>query len=66
MGFGFIHITTDCVFSGKNDKPYNELHYHDPEDFYGKSKSLGEPISCTTIRTSIIGEEMGDGRSLLS
>ena len=66
MGFGFIHITTDCVFSGKNDKPYNELQYHDPEDFYGKSKSLGEPTSCTTIRTSIIGEEIGDGRSLLS
>ena len=32
---------------------------------YGKSKSLGEPENCTVVRTSIIGEEVSNGRSLL-
>jgi len=51
-----IHITTDCVFSGKRGN-YNEQDPHDPTDMYGKSKSFGEPSNCTAIRTSIIGEE---------
>lgn len=66
LKFNFIHITTDCVFSGKKGN-YTEQDYHDPEDIYGKSKSLGEPNKlCTTIRTSIIGEEVNQNRSLIS
>lgn len=63
-GYKMIHITTDCVFSGK-DGFYNENSPHDCIDIYGKSKSLGEPTNCTVIRTSIIGEEVGQSRSLL-
>jgi dTDP-4-dehydrorhamnose reductase len=59
-----IHITTDCVFSGK-DGNYNEQSLHDCLDFYGKSKSIGEPTNCMTIRTSIIGEEIHNNSSLI-
>jgi len=52
-----IHITTDCVFSGKKGL-YTEEDSHDAWDFYGKSKSLGEPNNCMVLRTSIIGREI--------
>jgi dTDP-4-dehydrorhamnose reductase len=60
-----IHITTDCVFSGK-DGNYSEFSLHDCLDEYGKSKSLGEPNNCMVIRTSIIGEEIHKNASLIS
>ena len=59
-----IHITTDCVFSGFRGS-YNETDLHDAQDMYGISKSLGENLHCTIIRTSIIGEELHNKRSLL-
>ena len=59
-----IHITTDCVFSGKKGN-YIETDEHDITDVYGRTKSLGEPNNCTIIRTSIIGEEKGQSRSLV-
>jgi len=63
-GYKMIHITTDCVFSGK-DGLYKENSPHDCIDVYGKTKSLGEPLNCTVVRTSIIGEEVGQSRSLI-
>lgn len=63
-GYKMIHITTDCVFSGK-DGLYNEKSLHDCLDVYGKTKSLGEPENCTVIRTSIIGEELTRKLSLI-
>jgi dTDP-4-dehydrorhamnose reductase len=60
-----IHITTDCVFSGK-DGNYTEESVHDEVDFYGKSKSLGEPKDCMVLRTSIIGEEIHKDASLIA
>jgi dTDP-4-dehydrorhamnose reductase len=60
----FIHITTDCVFSGK-DCMYNELSIHDEVNDYGCSKSLGEICNGTIIRTSIIGDEINYKRSLV-
>jgi dTDP-4-dehydrorhamnose reductase len=59
-----IHITTDCVFSG-NGGDYDEDALHDCMDDYGKSKSLGENLNLTIIRTSIIGEEVHNKKSLL-
>ena len=60
----FIHITTDCVFSGlKGD--YDENDIHDSNTYYGISKSLGENETSTIIRTSIIGEELYNKNSLL-
>lgn len=59
-----IHPTTDCVFSGKRGL-YTELDEHDETNSYGSSKSLGEPVGCTVIRTSIIGRELINKKSFL-
>jgi dTDP-4-dehydrorhamnose reductase len=59
-----IHVTTDCVFSGRLSR-YSEQDVHDAIDVYGITKSLGEPEEATVIRTSIIGEEFKNFRSLL-
>jgi len=59
-----IHPTTDCVFSGKRGL-YTEFDEHDETNSYGVSKSLGEPVGCTVIRTSIIGKELINKKSFL-
>jgi len=60
-----IHITTDCVYTG-NKGNYNENDIFDADDIYGMTKNAGEPgNSCMVLRTSIIGEENGQNRSLL-
>lgn len=64
VGLRLIHITTDCVYSGKKGN-YSENDPHDATDIYGKTKSLGEPELATVIRTSIIGEEVKNARSLI-
>ena len=58
-GAKLIHLSTDCVFSGKSGS-YHEDSYKDASDLYGLSKSLGEIDDETnlTIRTSIIGPEI--------
>ena len=54
-----IHISTDCVFSGKKGF-YSEEDFRDADDVYGRSKALGEISNekDLTIRTSIIGPEL--------
>lgn len=59
-----IQPTTDCVFSGSKGN-YVESDYHDEKAVYGVSKSLGENLNCTIIRTSIIGEELDNKYSFL-
>lgn len=63
-GIKCFHVTTDCVYTGKKGK-YNEEDYFDADDLYGLSKNAGENRDCMVIRTSIIGEENGQSRSLL-
>lgn len=54
-----VHISTDCVFSGKCGN-YTEDDFRDADDVYGRSKALGEIINDKdlTIRTSIVGPEL--------
>ena len=54
-----IHISTDCVFSGKNGGN-DENSIKDALDDYGKTKSLGEfdSFNHLCLRTSIIGPEL--------
>jgi dTDP-4-dehydrorhamnose reductase len=54
-----IHLSTDCVFSGKN-APYTEDAPYDGELFYDRTKALGEIINTKdlTFRMSIIGPDM--------
>jgi len=61
-----IHISTDCVFSGREGN-YTEASLSDATDVYGKTKYLGEVTSdnVLTIRTSLIGRELVRSRGLL-
>ncbi|MCJ7605493.1 MAG: sugar nucleotide-binding protein, partial [Dehalococcoidales bacterium] len=61
-----IHLSTDCVFSGKAGN-YTENDPSDAEDTYGKTKFMGEISGegALTIRTSMIGRELGNRRGLL-
>ena len=54
-----IHISTDCVFSGKQGQ-YVESDPADATDLYGRTKFLGEVgyDNTITLRTSIIGREL--------
>lgn len=65
-GMRLIHISTDCVFSGRAGN-YAENDLPDPYDLYGRSKLLGEVIedNCLTLRTSIIGRELKRTAGLL-
>jgi dTDP-4-dehydrorhamnose reductase len=62
-----IHISTDCVFSGKKGN-YTESDQSDAEDLYGRTKFLGE-VAYTphtiTLRTSIIGREIKNRLGLI-
>lgn len=67
LDYKLIHISTDCVFSGK-DGQYTEASYRDGDDNYARTKALGEVVNDKdlTIRTSIIGPELKtDGTGLL-
>lgn len=67
LNYKLIHISTDCVFSGKTGG-YNENSFRDGDDNYARTKALGEVINDKdlTIRTSIIGPELkSNGTGLL-
>lgn len=61
-----VHLSTDCVFSGVRGN-YSEADIADPVDLYGRSKLLGEPNGqqCLTIRTSMVGLELGSRSGLI-
>ena len=66
-GVRLIHLSTDCVFSGRLGRPYAETDLADPPDLYGRSKLVGEiaEAPALTLRTSMIGWELGAGTGLL-
>lgn len=61
-----IHISTDCVFSGREGN-YPEDAVSDAEDLYGRTKYLGEVSGpgSLTLRTSMIGRELPGEHGLL-
>ena len=65
-GGRLVHISTDCVFSGRRGS-YKEEDDADATDLYGRSKLLGEvsDVNAITLRTSMIGRELREHRSLL-
>ena len=67
VGARLVHISTDCVFSGRKGL-YLESDLSDAEDLYGKSKYIGELHDlphAITLRTSIIGHELGSNYALV-
>ncbi|MCU7828639.1 MAG: SDR family oxidoreductase [Candidatus Thiodiazotropha sp. (ex Myrtea sp. 'scaly one' KF741663)] len=66
-GCRLIHISTDCVFSGRSGN-YLESDLSDADDLYGKSKHIGEvnyETNAITLRTSIIGHELHSNHALV-
>ncbi|MDP1795206.1 MAG: SDR family oxidoreductase [Acidimicrobiales bacterium] len=62
-----VHVSTDCVFSGSRGG-YVETDVPDAFDLYGRSKLLGEVTdrdNTVTLRTSIIGWQLGDPTGLV-
>lgn len=63
-----IHMSTDCVFSGKRGS-YTEDDFQDGETFYDRSKALGElnDDKNITLRNSIVGPDINpNGIGLLN
>lgn len=63
----FIHISTDYVFDGQNDKPYKEIDQTNPINIYGKTKLAGEkaiqkilPTDAIIIRVGWMYSEYGN------
>jgi len=61
-----IHISTDFVFDGSNDKPYTETQITNPKGVYGKTKLDGEKAiqqvfsKYYIIRTSWVYSQFGN------
>lgn len=66
FGARLIHISTDCIFSGKTGN-YSEDDFPDATDIYGRSKVIGEVAAshAVTLRTSTIGHELYTAYGLL-
>ena len=67
LNIRLIHISTDCIFSGKKGF-YDEEDYPDSLDLYGRTKFLGElsNSNAITLRTSFIGKELSTNYGLLN
>jgi dTDP-4-dehydrorhamnose reductase len=65
-GARMVHVSTDCVFNGSRGG-YTEADLPDAPDLYGRSKLLGEVDypHAITLRTSIIGHELGGQTGLV-
>lgn len=65
-GARLVHISTDCVFSGRTGG-YGEDDAADADDLYGRSKRLGEVTGpgALTLRTSIVGRELSGAHGLV-
>ena len=61
-----IHFSTDCIFAGTKGN-YTESDPSDAADLYGQSKHQGEVADAhsVTLRTSVIGHELGTNLALL-
>ncbi|MCR8844854.1 dTDP-4-dehydrorhamnose reductase [Paenibacillus sp. SC116] len=65
IGAKLIYISTDYVFNGRGNQPYNEYDNTDPQGIYGKSKRAGEVLIQSLssrffiVRTSWVFGEQG-------
>lgn len=70
LGIRLVHMSTDCVFSGRSSHRWISSHdLPDPDTIYGRSKRAGELEDyehCLTVRGSFISPEGGFLKWLLS
>jgi dTDP-4-dehydrorhamnose reductase len=67
IGFNWVQVLTDCVFSGAEGS-YDEFHAKDATDLYGLSKIRGEEFldGAIAIRSSIVGPDRNSNAGLYS
>ena len=62
----FVHISSDYVFSGKGNKPWQPMDKKEPQSAYGRSKTIGEDgirktnSAYAILRTSWVFSAIGD------
>jgi len=61
-GTRIIHLSTDCVFSGRDGGSYDEGSFCSADNYYGRSKALGElnDRKNLTFRMSVIGPDINE------
>jgi dTDP-4-dehydrorhamnose reductase len=61
-GTRVIHLSTDCVFSGREGGGRKETDFRSADTLYGRSKALGEldDDRNLTFRTSIVGPDANE------
>lgn len=54
FGAKFVYISTDAIFDGKKKGPYTEEDEGNPQNYYGRSKFLGELIVKSMLSNYVI------------
>ena len=68
-GAVLFHVSTDYVFDGEKDGPYDELDRPDPRSAYGRSKLAGEELVRAILPEHVVvrtGYVFGGGTDFLS
>jgi dTDP-4-dehydrorhamnose reductase len=67
FGARVIHVSTDAVFGGSSDEPCTEASPTSPDDFYGRTKLLGEchATNVLNLRCSIVGRNQHRQQGLI-
>lgn len=54
VGARFVYVSTDYVFSGRSDRPWEVWDRPDPVNVYGATKLAGEILACQVHRRCLI------------
>jgi dTDP-4-dehydrorhamnose 3,5-epimerase len=67
-GVGLVHVSSDYVFDGGSESPYQEEDMICPLGVYGQTKAAGEILVATLDRYQIIRTSwvVGDGKNFVS
>lgn len=55
IGAKFVYISTSAIFNGSKKEPYEETDEPDPQNYYGRSKFLGEIMVKSILNDYVIG-----------
>lgn len=67
-GVGLVHVSSDYVFDGESESPYQEEDMICPLGVYGQTKAAGEALVSTLDRYQILRTSwvVGDGKNFVS